>query len=414
MTHIPVSIVDAADIQSFDCLLPTRIPVARVAARLAELLHLPLTSWDGRPLGYGLVAKGGLLLDPDATLDELNLPNPVVARLVPEIAAGADQSESETEVAPHSMSSGADWDEEAEFDVVVGEQTVLLHDCELDARPDVRIDVEVHREIEAFAATNRNKECAGLLLGTVEIEGRDRIIHICAAAPAEGAVGTRASVSISLLAWESMYKIRDLDYSDLRILGWFHTHAGWGVFMSDSDVFIHRHFFGHPNMVAYVLDPTTGRDGFFYWHSGQIGLCPNYGLVGNPIDLKPQSRKLRKEDSEYKHPSRRIGLIVVLVLAVASFVCGGVSLVRSLGKTQETPRRAPVVAAKEKTVSVDRIYTIGRRDNPWKICNREYRDGDLARPLMRYNGLKNVSGLQIGQQIKLPPKETLTRLSREL
>lgn len=420
MTQIAATIVDVADIRSFECLLPTAIPIARVAARLAELLHLPLIGWDGRPLGYGLVAKGGLLLDPGATLSELNLPSPLVARLVPEIAAGAGEpkpsGEEEPEPAPPLTPTplGCDDSDDEQPDVVVGEQTVLIHDTELDVRPDVRIDVGVHKEIEVFAAANRNKECAGLLLGNIEAEGRGRIIHITAAVPAEGAVGTRASVSISLAAWESMFRARDMDYGDLRILGWFHTHAGWGVFMSDSDVFIHRHFFPHPNMVAYVLDPTTGRDGFFYWHEGKIGLCPSYGLVGSPSELKPQSRRAKTEPKSGWRPSPRLLIAAGLVLVLACLAWAGTSLVRRLasdeGKTP--PPRVVVTAKKTPPAPAERTYTIGHRDNPWSICNRYYDDGDLAMPLMRYNGLSNVSGLQVGQKIKLPPKSVLKKLAK--
>lgn len=422
MTQISVTIVDAADIRSFECLLPTSVPVARVAARLAELLHMPLIGSDGQPLGYGLVAKGGSLLDPNATLDELTLPDHLVARLVPEISAGADEPEFAREPEPMPAYTPArppidsEDDDEDDSDVVIGEETVLLHDSGLDTKPDIRIDVEVHREIEAFAAANRNKECAGLLLGSVETEGRDRIIHITAAVPAKGAVGTRASVSISLPAWETMLKARDLQHGDLRILGWFHTHAGWGVFMSDSDVFIQRHFFPHPNMVAYVLDPTTGRDGFFYWNDGKIGLCPSYGLVGHESDLRPHSGRASKSRGESKRgldkerrSAAKVAVIATVVLVLACVGFGGTSLVKHyvLKHRQQTP--SVVVTSEQR--QPDRMYTIGRKDNPWKICNRVYHNGDLAVPLMRYNGLSNVAGLQIGQKIKLPPAETLKMLA---
>jgi proteasome lid subunit RPN8/RPN11 len=58
-------------------------------------------------------------------------------------------------------------------------------------------------------------------------------------------------VKITHDAWESMLRVRDLEYPDLRVLGWFHSHAGWGVFLSDPDVFIHRHFF--PRKIADLL-----------------------------------------------------------------------------------------------------------------------------------------------------------------
>lgn len=416
MARIAVTIVDAADIRAYECELPDSIEVSRIALRLAELMHLPLLGPDGRPLRYGLIPKGGSLLDPDASLSELNVPCPLTLRLIPEIAAGSDELE-----APSGFDAGAH-DEESEIDVIVGEPAALIHDADLGIRPDVRIDAEVHKRIEEFAAANRNRECAGLLLGTVDSEGKGRVIHISAAIPAEGAVGTRASVRIPLQAWEEMLGVRDLDYGDLRVLGWFHTHAGWGVFMSDADVFIHRHFFPHPSMVAYVLDPTTGRDGFFYWHEGKIGLCPSYGLVGPPADMKPL--RGRGKPAKSHSPARSLPVldkknwvIAALVLVVAYFAFAGSPFAR---RAKSAPERAKprVVVTKEVGPSVQssarsagaKPYAIRAKDNPWSICNRVYNDGDLGPALMRYNGLPSNPRLQIGQRIKMPSKDTLKKL----
>jgi proteasome lid subunit RPN8/RPN11 len=421
LPRIAATIIDAVDIRAYECLLPDAEPVAEVAARLADLIHLPSIGQDGRPMNYGLIPKGGALLDPDATLGELNLPCPLTMRLVPEISAGADDVQSPEEIEPNGL------DEEPDREIVVGEPVALVHDTELDLRPDVRIDAEVHKQIEAFALANRNKECAGLLLGSVESEGKGRIIHITAAIPAESAVGTKASVRIPLVAWEEMLSERDLDYGDLRILGWFHTHAGWGVFMSDADVFIHRHFFPHPNMVAYVLDPTSGRDGFFYWHDGKIGLCPSYGLVGAPRDLKPHHRPREKpkrveplptpvQPGEQSKPRRRLDLrnvaIGVLVLAALYLAFAGSPFgKRGTRRPSPLPPRG-IVSTRELPAGGDRIYAIKSNDNPWRICNRAYGDGELGPYLMRYNHLKRNPCLQVGQKIKLPPKDTLTRQIR--
>lgn len=412
MTQIPVTVVDATDVRSFECLLPAAVEISRIAVRVAELMHLPSIGWDGRPLSYGLVAKGGLLLEPDSTLEDLNLPSPLTVRLVPEIAAGADDTDSAGDTAAEIV---IEKEEDDDFEVVVGEEISLVHDLQLNSRPDVRIDAEVHREIEQFAAANRNRECAGMLLGNIETEGKGRIIHVTAAVPAQGAVGTRASVSISLKAWESMLKVRDLDYGDLRVLGWFHTHAGWGVFMSDSDVFIHRHFFPHPNLIAYVLDPSTGRDGFFYWHEGKIGLCPSYGLVGAPAGLSKSQLKAKAAKSDPQSAAKPLDTrnvtIVVLALAVIYLIVMGSPLDWTRKTETSVSAGKAVVVTREQTPSDEQTYTIGRRDNPWKICNRVYGDGDLAMALMRYNGLSNSAGLQVGQTIKLPPKRTLQRLA---
>ncbi len=429
LARIAATVIDAVDIRAYECLLPDGETLSEVAARLADLIHLPTIGPDGRPVNYGLIPKGGSLLDPDATLAELNLPCPLTMRLVPEISAGADEVQSPEEVEPDDEAGTACRGPGDSAEIVVGEPVALVHDTELDRRPDVRIDAEVHKQIEAFALANRNRECAGLLLGSVDSEGRGRIIHITAAIPAESAVGTKASVRIPLGAWEEMLRVRDFDYDDLRILGWFHTHAGWGVFMSDADVFIHRHFFPHPNMVAYVLDPQSGRDGFFYWHDGKIGLCPSYGLVGAPRDLKPHHRPRAKpkhvepavsradpaEGAAVASKRRRFDIrnIVIGALVLAALYLAFASpFHRHETRKPAAPPVRDVVETRELPPRGDTVYAIKKNDNPWRICNRVYGDGELGPYLMRYNHLKSNPCLQVGQRIKLPPKDTLKRMAR--
>jgi hypothetical protein len=53
-----------------------------------------------------------------------------------------------------------------------------------------------------------------------------------------------------------------------RILGWYHTHPGFGIFLSDMDMFIHGNFFNLPWQVALVYDPHSGEEGLFLWKDG--------------------------------------------------------------------------------------------------------------------------------------------------
>jgi proteasome lid subunit RPN8/RPN11 len=49
------------------------------------------------------------------------------------------------------------------------------------------------------------------------------------------------------------------------IVGWYHTHPGFGIFLSGMDRFIHHNFFTQIWHVALVLDPLARRSGFFSW-----------------------------------------------------------------------------------------------------------------------------------------------------
>ena len=49
------------------------------------------------------------------------------------------------------------------------------------------------------------------------------------------------------------------------MVGWYHTHPDWGVFLSGMDMFICDNFFNKKLDVAYVIDPCRGDRGMFQW-----------------------------------------------------------------------------------------------------------------------------------------------------
>jgi len=38
----------------------------------------------------------------------------------------------------------------------------------------------------------------------------------------------------------------DAQFADKKIVGWYHSHPGFGIFLSEYDLFIHRNFFTAP------------------------------------------------------------------------------------------------------------------------------------------------------------------------
>ena len=394
MGQIAATVKDAADTRAFECLLPDDVKVSCVAARLAELAGFPTDGCDGYPLTYGFVVKGGGSLDPHSFLDEIMAEGPLVMRLVPEIVAGQGELDIPTEepVSP-------DEEQTDPVHIEITQERALVPDLGSGEPVDVRIDAGVHKEIERFAGRDRYCECAGLLLGTVAIEDGERVIHVTAMAAATEAVGCRTSVKMTPAAWESVLHARDVDHPDLRVLGWFHTHAGWGVFMSDADVFIHRHFFAHPDMVAYVLDPTTGRDGFFCWRQGKIGLSQTFGLVGTLDEADHRSR------FRWRSGARNV-LIALLLMSVIYF---GALKPFVLRPGRAKPHHHAVARVTPVAPPQEQVYTIAKGDNLWKVCHRFYKDGELAPALAQYNGIDDLAGLQVGQEIKLPPREVLEK-----
>jgi hypothetical protein len=85
----------------------------------------------------------------------------------------------------------------------------------------------------------------------------------------------------------------DTRLSEFQIVGWYHSHPTYGIFLSDRDRFIHEHFFSGPGQVAHVVDPVLEIEGVFVWRNGKLKLCPHF-WVGEEIHLSSEgvSQKL--------------------------------------------------------------------------------------------------------------------------
>ena len=127
--------------------------------------------------------------------------------------------------------------------------------------PSLRISSEVVRQIRQHARSCDKSEVCGVLIGREE-EG---IVTIEACIAGANAAQGGAHVTFTQDTWEHIYKIKDREYPDKRILGWYHSHPGFGVFLSDHDAFIHKNFFSSPQQVAWVYDPQSDEEGCFGW-----------------------------------------------------------------------------------------------------------------------------------------------------
>ncbi len=125
----------------------------------------------------------------------------------------------------------------------------------------------------AFLGEN---ECGGLLIGNVyvaDLDGYDiTFTAIADAIPADEADAGPTFVEMGatdLLAVAShLRQLRERQAgvieADLRIVGWYHTHPGFGVFMSGTDQSTQRQVFGMPWQVAVVYDSLNGEYGLFH------------------------------------------------------------------------------------------------------------------------------------------------------
>jgi proteasome lid subunit RPN8/RPN11 len=128
-------------------------------------------------------------------------------------------------------------------------------------QPRVTIEGEVLRQIRQHARSNSKTEVCGVLIGEENGSG----VNITARIPGLNAAQAGTYVTFTQDTWEHIYKIKDKDYPEERIVGWYHSHPGFGVFLSDHDTFIHKNFFSSALQVAWVYDPHSDEEGCFGW-----------------------------------------------------------------------------------------------------------------------------------------------------
>ncbi|MHB0955624.1 MAG: Mov34/MPN/PAD-1 family protein [Pirellulaceae bacterium] len=147
------------------------------------------------------------------------------------------------------------------------------------------VDVDVLREMELHAASNPEVELGGVLLGgQYEDDQGQPFVVITDSLRAEHFESTKGSFKFTHETWSDISRKRDEFPDDTHMVGWYHTHPGWGIFLSGMDTFICQHFFNKPLDVALVIDPCQQQRGFFQWTTGperRTRLTQGFYLTGS-------------------------------------------------------------------------------------------------------------------------------------
>src|SRR5262249_40782336 len=154
------------------------------------------------------------------------------------------------------------------------------------AQPVVVMEAEVARKIRQHARTSMKAEVCGVLIGSTEHERM--IVEACIQGINAAQGGTH--VTFTQDTWEHIYKIKDKDYPGQKIVGWYHSHPGFGVFLSEHDLFIQQNFFSNPQQVAWVYDPHTDEEGCFGWIGDKIEKLTAI-RVGYTQSMEPSSAR---------------------------------------------------------------------------------------------------------------------------
>lgn len=203
--------------------------------------------------------------------------------------------------------------------------------------PGTRVVVRqsVLNEIHRHGQSRTDVEVCGVLVGNGYQDTDGAFVYVEASIRGEHAGNQLAQVTFTSETWCHIQEVMDREHAGRRIVGWYHTHPGFGIFLSPMDLFIHENFFGDPEQLALVYDPLGGDEGVFVWRAGHPVREPVMVEPDVPNDRgheSPVTRHLpaltaaamsdstlgvRIERIEQRQRGLLIGLVLVALIAVA-------------------------------------------------------------------------------------------------
>jgi proteasome lid subunit RPN8/RPN11 len=130
----------------------------------------------------------------------------------------------------------------------------------------VLFQAEVLERIRRHARSSMAAEVCGVLIGRI-VDGQ---VVVEASIEGDHAAQGGTRVTFTQATWEHIYRIKDQQFPDRKIIGWYHSHPGFGIFLSEYDTFIHENFFSAAHQFAWVYDPHSDEGGCFVWNEGKL------------------------------------------------------------------------------------------------------------------------------------------------
>lgn len=161
----------------------------------------------------------------------------------------------------------------------------------------VVIKQSVLNDIHRHGQTTTDVEICGVLVGAGYRDERGPYIYVEANIRGQHSDSKAAQVTFTGETWNHIHNELDREFPDLQILGWYHTHPGFGIFLSGMDLFIHENYFSGEHQLALVYDPIGGDEGLFVWRGGKalrdgFLIEPDVEEDPPPVATTPQNEPL--------------------------------------------------------------------------------------------------------------------------
>jgi proteasome lid subunit RPN8/RPN11 len=161
-------------------------------------------------------------------------------------------------------------------------QALFQQDLAGDEDQLIFVALSAWEDLRQHALSRSDIEIGGVLMGSSALEGEQFYLEVIASLDARYTEEGAASLTFTHRTWTDFNQRRAREYPGSKIVGWYHTHPGYGIFLSSYDLFIQEHFFNQVGQIALVLDPVKDAAGFFYWNGTTTRRSYNVYLFGKP------------------------------------------------------------------------------------------------------------------------------------
>lgn len=123
----------------------------------------------------------------------------------------------------------------------------------------IAIDRRPFADLTAHVLESIDEEICGVLVGEICEDDKGFFVHVRSIIKGVSARQGNAHVTFTQETWNHIHIKLEQEFQDFHIVGWYHSHPGFGVLFSEMDLFIQRNFFPSPTQFALVMDPLRGE-----------------------------------------------------------------------------------------------------------------------------------------------------------
>jgi proteasome lid subunit RPN8/RPN11 len=162
----------------------------------------------------------------------------------------------------------------------------------------IAVEKSALEEMKEHALSAGDIEICGVMAGGLYGDSNGPFLYIEKAIKGEAAKSSNANVTFTAETWSRIHGELEKMPGCPAIVGWYHSHPGFGVFLSNMDIFIHENFFSAPWQTAYVFDPLSMDDGWFVWKNGKVKRDDSIiAVCGSHEDNATEKKKVKSAKS---------------------------------------------------------------------------------------------------------------------